>query len=332
MSLSFIWLKVTFSVSRRKVWWLTAITSVDRDGQTPLHYVAANDALNNSDLLREMMCAGRGTFHDRHSHHDAFVKKREKQTVSDLLYRPSMWFKPDTLYSTLTGHEIACSSSATNPHTSFSSVNSRAEPKSCSKDLKTTIDENRSVLGSLSIPNEESMNFEIIVPWLLRNMNKRASDLDSKEAQPHKVLRAMAESICKDESLVLIAPQFREFLAKLGIRVTKDVIREVCRMYSADHQAVHRKWADALEQAERKKVEDRERAKKELSSMADAKNSYDETDKYKTVTEKYEKSSSSFEAKRQREESVLTGDEEDLGVDMNKYGFWKMHSHVSIIN
>lgn len=307
-----------------KAWWLSAITSTDRDGQSPLHYIAANEALNSSDLLREMMTAGRGVFQDNKITRSSSSGRKHCETVGIAAgCNACVWFRPNTLYSTVTGHEIGSSelvsASSIGPDSSpFTST--LAEPKSSSSSAhsESLFTEQQGVRGGLSIPNEAPINFEIIVPWLLRNMHKRAMDLDLKETQPDRTLKELTISICKDNSYVLIAPELRELLARLGIRVTADVIREVCRLYAADHDIVRRKWMEALEKAAKASSEGGGREEKGINSRSDSKGGDSSSSRHGQAFDKYAKASGSSGDTKEHAGAVLTGEEEDLGVDMKK--------------
>jgi hypothetical protein len=61
-------------------------------------------------------------------------------------------------------------------------------------------------LDGLITPSDTSINFEIIIPWLLRNMKKRAKDMSSKGEYSNNI-SDLTESIAGDDSFVLIAPQ-----------------------------------------------------------------------------------------------------------------------------
>tara|TARA_A100001015_G_C14563299_1_gene546221 strand:- start:22 stop:252 length:231 start_codon:yes stop_codon:yes gene_type:complete len=47
---------------KKEAWWMRALSSVDNEGQSPLHYLAANETANAADILKQMTSAGRGKF------------------------------------------------------------------------------------------------------------------------------------------------------------------------------------------------------------------------------------------------------------------------------
>ena len=56
---------------KKESWWVRALSAVDLEGQSALHYLAANDAANAGDLLKEMLQGGQGMY--VHSFQDNFV-------------------------------------------------------------------------------------------------------------------------------------------------------------------------------------------------------------------------------------------------------------------
>ena len=129
----------------------------------------------------------------------------------------------------------------------------------------------------------------------------------------------------------------------IGIRVTKDVIREVCRIYAGDYHTIRDKWQRAIEQAALRKQREHDDLVRMINDTADAKDggSSSADEKYHQVYAKYggEYDSKSNEydsdskgvefnngtvrnadAKREKQADalILTGEEEDLGLDMSK--------------
>jgi hypothetical protein len=276
---------------RRESWWLKFVTSADNEGQTPLHYLSANEAPNADELLHAIMTTGRGNF-SGHKQESTKAKIR-RETSNALNEEKYKIFKANVLYSTSTGHELGSVSK---------SMTMVAEPKLVAVDEEFG-DRQLEMSGLLGL-DDSSMNYEIIVPWLMRNIKKRVSDLASKD-DPLVLLREMVDDIAGDDTLTLIAPQFRLLLAKLGIKVTKDVIREVCRMYSGESAIVNQKWRLNNAKAQQSAVDE-----KGSDHRSDA--------KAETRESKYEKVDS--ESKYGHSTSnILFGEEEDLGVNMRRY-------------
>ena len=47
---------------KKESWWVRALSAVDGEGQSPLHYLAANDTLNAGEIFKELIHAGQGNF------------------------------------------------------------------------------------------------------------------------------------------------------------------------------------------------------------------------------------------------------------------------------
>ena len=137
--------------------------------------------------------------------------------------------------------------------------------------------------------------------------------------------------------------------------MTKDVIREICRIYAGDYRTVRDKWERALEAAAIRKQKEQDDLIKIINDTADAKDSNDSRDRYHDVYAKYGADSKDYDndakgggggggggrsnkdAKREKEVDILilTGEEEDLGVDMQQLcedissgkGIWRVYQY-----
>jgi hypothetical protein len=300
---------------RREAWWFKVVTACDNEGQTPLHYLAANESEKVAELLKVVMRTGRGNFSTHHPESLTSSGKQEKKRKDHQAHLSTgtkfactddsdvTMFKNETLYNTSTGHEVG---SVNGPGSLLAGLSNIAESKSPVLD-NYLADEKLELTGLLgSKDNDVYLNYEIIIPWLLRNMRKRASDLAIKE-QPTDLLRVMTEDIAGDDSFVLIPPEFKNLLAKLGIKVTTDVIREVCRMYPGESDIVKHKWvkfySKSMWTSDAKQSVD-------TNYLSDSKGSKGDEDKL--VTE-YNRSNSI-----NCSSDILLGDEDDLGVDMRR--------------
>ena len=47
---------------KKESWWVRALSAVDGEGQSPLHYLAANDTINAGEIFKELIHAGQGNF------------------------------------------------------------------------------------------------------------------------------------------------------------------------------------------------------------------------------------------------------------------------------
>jgi len=98
-----------------------------------------------------------------------------------------------------------------------------------------------------------AVDYDIVVPWVLRNMVKSAGDraAGSAFATGIDLLEDMFQSIerrgggdadADASGTVLVVPELRAVLSELGIRVTVDILREMCRRYPAEMEDIRAKW------------------------------------------------------------------------------------------
>ena len=127
----------------------------------------------------------------------------------------------------------------------------------------------------------------------------------------------------------------------IGIRVTKDVIREVCRLYAGDYHTIRDKWVDAIEKAALRKQKEHDDLIRTINDTADAKDDHRDTyrdvyakyggdskfDRYRDDDPKgsngdrdstYRSRGNDSKREKQVDALILTGEEEDLGVDVQK--------------
>ena len=103
-----------------------------------------------------------------------------------------------------------------------------------------------------------AVNYEVVVPWLLRNLQKRAREQGAKKKKTAlEVITGHINSINCDVNdnynsmydddedniqNILIIPELKILLTKFNIRVTYDVIREVCRQFNGSQATILKKW------------------------------------------------------------------------------------------
>jgi len=210
---------------RQEIWWAKCLSSRDRRGRTPLHYAVLG---GNMSTLEALLGGGHGHF-------------RDKKAVQ--------WFEESALYSTTSGHVVGTVHGGTTrsldelPVAEASFNLQRAALSSASWDLASSKRPDRDASGKRSAYTS-SLDFEVIVPWVLRNMLKRAQDLGSKrDMDAPQQLRVLAERACMDGGgHTIIASELRAVLQRLGIRLTADVIRELCRQYPGNSEVISDKW------------------------------------------------------------------------------------------
>jgi ankyrin repeat protein len=210
---------------RQEIWWAKCLSARDRQGRTPLHYAVLG---GNMSTLEALLGSGHGHFRDK---------------------KAMQWFEESALYSTTSGHVVGTVHGGTTrpleelPVAEASFNLQRAALSSASWDLASSKRPDCDASGKRSAYTS-SLDFEVIVPWVLRNMLKRAQDLGSKrDMDASQQLRVLAERACVDGGgHTLIASELRAVLQRLGIRLTADVIRELCRQYPGDSEVISDKW------------------------------------------------------------------------------------------
>jgi ankyrin repeat protein len=246
-------LKVWFEreVERRKrqtefrieIFWQKLLSSKDNDGRTPIHYAICLGKL--ASILEMLLTTGRGKFYD---------KKSNNSSNQPL-------FNTTALFEVSTGREVAALESTFNDNTNNASI-SFAEPKTNDTTIqsrkKNDIDSYgvqvglRSVLWDLprndknplfnSLDNQ-FVNYEVIVPWILRNIIKRSTEMGAKsEKSGLDIVEDLINLIDYNNSKVLILPEVKLLLSLLNIRVTNDVLKELCRMYPTSSDIIKDKW------------------------------------------------------------------------------------------
>ena len=143
---------------------------------------------------------------------------------------------------------------------------------------------------------EEENAYEVIIPWILRNLMRRAGEMcavqsrtvtfagDAKHDDTHSVenekekdesvpgsimqqynnsgaleqLETLAAqmSYVRGSNAVLLVPEVIRTLNAVGIQVTKKAVTELCRQYAADVGAVDSRWRDVMRLQREKKDQD----------------------------------------------------------------------------
>ena len=219
---------------RQELWWTQCVSARDRQGRTPVHYAVLG---GNMCALDALLSVGHGRFTDK---------------------RVAKYFDDSALYSTTSGHVVGAVSSHDAADRVLEELPSaeqtfnlrKASLSSASWELSRQGRANST--ASKAGAYTSSLDFEVIVPWVLRNSLKRAQDLGARRnLDGVQQLRILAERACVDGSgKVLIASELRTLFKKLGIRLTADVIRELCRQYQGDAEDIKDKWERYVEQQE----------------------------------------------------------------------------------
>ena len=223
----------------------------DEDGKTPLHYAAHTGSM---EVLRALLCvppfySGRGIFSI--SNKQKMTNKMRgagKSLKKDLVEKPFEWFKPGGVYNSLTGEEVAVMHKMETSSESKDFGLSKAKEKLTLHDVAQVSAFNSYISPVAHEGDDENcrskMDYDILVPWLVRNIHKRSRDMSKKlGASAMEVLEEMVAMVNPDKGgRVLILPEIRELLRYLGIVVTTDVIKELCNIYPAPMDLVEEKY------------------------------------------------------------------------------------------
>jgi len=192
-------------------------------------------------------------------------------------------FSKQGLYDVATGREVASSNVTESSNVTASPASATAEPKVTSHQQLRTISwelgnhSSREAdatsgtkvgVGVGSVAATEGPNYEIIIPWVLKNMIKRATDMGTLDGRTGiDVLTKLVHESDDGRTGILVLPELKILLVKLGIRVTADVLKELCRHYHGNSDKVFNKFkrmkedheAELLRQAQAKTDEDASR-------------------------------------------------------------------------
>ena len=273
---------------RLEMWWTKCMSARDEEQRTPIHY-AASGSLGTDEYGNK------------------YVNPHQKKVLEALLTTgfgtytqglPGRHFDEQAMYSSTKGELLGASGvypgGSSSLNTSTINHNKNYNGDETPRELPIEFDKEpidmRSAafdLGSLVAGGVNKSNngqiynspydFEVIVPWVLRNMLKRATDLGGLQGKSGPLkLKEIVEDVISDEHVgrysgILITPLLRKVLAKLGIRVTVDVLLELCGRYVVeDKEEIKLQWERYIE--ERK--EEAKRAAAKSSRRAEYDNKY----------------------------------------------------------
>jgi ankyrin repeat protein len=224
-----------------------------------------------------------------------------------------VWFQSESVYNCVTGQEVVALHA---DDSLYSLHNSSAASKTSSSSLLTLTRQRLSLsdLTSRSVappidPNLYSsssdlataplVDYEVIIPWLLRNVYKRASLMgDRLGSSAVDILEELVEMVDSGYTRTLIVPEIKDMLKSLGIMVTDDIVKELCNMYPGTLDIVQEKW-DLINQ-----TKNRQRLAF-LEDESDEEEAEPETKKkMKTSAKKTTKSSSTKSSKGSKQRKV----------------------------
>jgi ankyrin repeat protein len=353
---------------------------------TPLHYCICSNQFTNSkvgsltvlEALISPIRGGRGCFTSGDASPTPSVKplasnKRiAAQTIEGRAFSmlsSVVWFQSESIYNSVTGQEVVAlqaddsfsffhnSSAASKSSTSSFSTLTRQQlslSDLTSRSLAFPIDPNLyesspSRNTSAPSPTAPPVDYEIIIPWLVRNVFKRASVMGDKlGASAVDILEELVELIDSNYTRTLIVPEIKDLLKSLGIMVTEDIIKELCNMYPGALETVQQKW-DLINQSKyrhhqmvlREDDSDEEpepESKSQMKSRASARKSSKQSSRFsssKSFKESKETKSSSKESSSSKTTALMPelyddGEEEMVAEskasDRDRHGRHSSHS------
>lgn len=86
-------------------------------------------------------------------------------------------------------------------------------------------------------------NYDVLIPWVLRSVLKSGTTLGRlSECSAMEVLEELLELMDFLHDGTLTLSELRAWLARLGVRLTSDVLIELCRRHPVEFRAAERRW------------------------------------------------------------------------------------------
>ena len=115
---------------------------------------------------------------------------------------------------------------------------------------------------STGIAGMPTVDYDIIVPWVLRNMLRSSTErgLESSRSSAER-LKTLLDSVELSRLGVFLVAELGSVLGGLGIRVTLDILREMCRRYPANMADITEKyeWVEGMQKEEKEKEKEKEK-------------------------------------------------------------------------
>lgn len=252
------------------------LTARDSSGMTPLHQCVSTGTAEVLDALLRPICGGRGEFTPRDASNSSAVSSNTGKTPFDkrriqnkrvlrqeLVKNSSVpgheWFDVGAVYNLLSGQEVISLDHPPMGIHSSKVVSSSADAKlsvteeSPHISLGETVDDllrssynlmSGTALSEAKMNSVPVVDYEVIVPWLVRNIHKRSTEMGGRlGATGTEILDELIDIVDITGTRSLVLPEINKFLGLLGIVVTRDVVKELCHMYPASIDAIEEKWA-----------------------------------------------------------------------------------------
>ena len=265
-------IEIRVEVNRAKI-----LATKDKFGRTPVHYAAASGA--SEALIKALLTAGSANLNGRgigrnHRKSSSLLTQGSSvaspsrascgTTSSDRFFVPEKhWFDPEAVYETSTGIEIASVSGTsagvgrdekdgTRKSANVSATSSFPSMTTSLRNVAWELSGQEGNASTTTAEEEKQQVYEIMIPWVVRNLMRRVTELGSRESTSGITeLEKLVDKHCSKPNNTLIIPELKTLLGKLGIHVTREVLRELCRRYSAESGNISDKWAICEEEQKR---------------------------------------------------------------------------------
>ena len=276
----------------------------------------------DNEALEALIYSGRGNFFenvtpkDLKSYRSVVNLKDNDREVKTRRVLKSI-FDERSIYDITSGREMATYLQSSHNFKSIRRLFADAQPKLTSreKDFSLTLMPNYS--GNLSrAPGDTfyrsesqiekglySVDYDIIVPWILRNILRSCTDKNDQtnSAGGIGLLEDFLHTSDTSRIGIFLVAELKIILGELGIRVTTDVLQELCRRFPGSMSRIREKWdwVENMKEIEEKKSassylkdlnsnnEDKVILSNDSSSRADSKNQSKECSPTYTSSSKY---------------------------------------------
>ena len=232
----------------------------------------------DNTTLDALISSGRGDFFenadpkDLKSHRDT-VNLKTRRVLKSI-------FDERSIYDITSGREMATYLQSSHNLSSIRRLFADAQPKSSLRKKDFSLSSKHNNLGNISrslgdtFGHSESqierglysVDYDIIVPWILRNILRSCTN---KSDQTHSAggIGLLEDFLHKSDTSrigIFLVAELKIILGELGIRVTTDVLQELCRRYPGSMLRIRDKW-DWVENM--KKIEEKKAASSYLKDL-----------------------------------------------------------------
>jgi ankyrin repeat protein len=238
---------------------MKCISSKDMQGSTPLHSCCSSGC---EPVLRFLILHATGNLStsSKLSISSSLTRKKllnsceivSTGTPTVLYSKNAVWFASDSLYDSNSGEELVQSTNAAVQSSSHRTlltpplkIVSLSDPRLYI--YKSTSSKKKDILSktgsSLVEPAKYTVDYDVVIPWVMRNMLRKANAMGEKlGASAVDILKEIIETIDSHNSNTLLPHEVSEMLNYFGIMVTKDIVKELCCLYPSSLDDIDEKW------------------------------------------------------------------------------------------